>query len=327
MDYVGKPFREEEVLARARTHLENSRLTAALERSNRELAARNRQLEEEAALRRLLRNQVGELAAREASGWALDGLIGNSPAMRATMEEIHRAQATMAPVLIIGEEGSGRELAARAIHSGSAHGSGPFVTLDCHDIPQDVVASIESRTRALATLYGSAESDTDGRYQLANGGTLYLRDIDALPLPIQASLLRGIESGTAKRVGDLHPMAVTVRIVVASEAPADHLVAAGALQEEMAQHLAHSVVVPALPQRREDIPELARHFAARAAAQLNRPAPAIAPAALEVLQHRDYRGNLPELRSLIEGAVVTCGGGEIRPQHLIDNDGSQRTQP
>jgi DNA-binding NtrC family response regulator len=316
VDYVGKPFREEEVLMRVRTHLENSRLARALERSNRDLAQRNQQLEEEVALRRLLKSQVGELAAREVSGWGLEELVAESRPMRMALEQVRQAQESSAPVLIVGEAGSGRELAARAIHCGGDRAHGPFAQLDAQDIPTDVVASMESRTQALTVLFGNAATATEGQFQLANAGTLFVRHLDVMPLPIQASLVRAIQQGQACRLGDKHAMTVDVRIVATASRDTASLVAAGALHEDLGSCLRQQVSLPALRQRLEDIPELARQHAQRVAAELGQATSQITPEAMALLQDQDYPGNLAELRDVIEAAVVASGGGDVQPGHV-----------
>jgi DNA-binding NtrC family response regulator len=154
VDYISKPIRNEEVLMRVRTHLRIRHLTRELDGRNCELVDKNRQLEEEIALRKLLKGQVSEMAERQARECGLEALIGRSAAMQGVLEEIVRLQGEDGGALITGEPGTGKELVARAIHLGGKRAGSPFVVVNCAEFPTDVVESLESRTRALSLLCG-----------------------------------------------------------------------------------------------------------------------------------------------------------------------------
>ena len=332
VDYVGKPFRDEEVVMRARTHLQINRLTGELAARAQELEEKNRQLQEEVALRRLLRTQMGELAEKEAKTWGLDGLVADSAPMRAVMDQVRAAQAADAGVYLAGAEGTGKELVARAIHFGSGRSRGPFVRLDCAGLPQDVIASMDSRTRALSMLFGhvagafpGATEDRDGHFQLAADGTLYLAHVDRLPPPLQASLLRALETGSARRLGDDLSLPVSVRVVASGASRREELVAAGTLNEPLARRLTHELRLPGLAERGDDIAGLAAYLAAQTARQLGQPVPEVSAAAVRALRALPLEGNVPQLKALVEQAVLACGGGRVEAEHV--NAGAPTAAP
>lgn len=328
VDFIGKPFREEEVIMRAHTHLKIASLTAELETRARQLELQNQQLQEEVALRRLLKTQLSEMAERDAKSWGLDALIADSEPMQRVMEQVRGLQATDAPVFVEGQQGTGRELVARAIHYGSARSGGAFVKLDCRDLPQDVIESVDSRTQALSKLFGhvagafpAATQDCEGHFQLAADGTLYVENVDHMPLPLQASLLRALEIGSARRIGDELAVHVDVRVIVSAAAGIGQLVADKALQATMAQRFQQHVVLPTLAQRGDDVAGLVEYFAAQVARQLGKPVPEITSAAVQALRDLPLAGNVPQLREIIEQAVLSSGGGRIGAEHVAGRAG------
>ena len=325
VDYIPKPFRQEEVLARVHTHLQNRRLSQALAEKNEELIQRNQKLEEEIRLRRLLRGQLSHISDQEARRWGLDGFIAESPSMQRILDEIGGFQdKDDSTVLIIGVPGTGKETMARTIHFGSARRSAPFVTLTCSELPQDVVRSIDSRTRALSALFGhvgdilrEGEDAKDGCFQMADGGTLYLDEIGRMPLPVQGSLLRALQSGLAKRVGDEVSRDVNVRTIASSSVPLQDLAKQGNITADLLRYLdGISVHVPTLDQRREDIRPLAQHFLRFFAREMGGEAPELNRDVLRVLEEYSFPGNVRELRNTIERAMIESGGHEITPNHI-----------
>lgn len=328
VDFVGKPFREEEVIMRARTHLKIAGLTAELEDRARELEQKNQQLQEEVALRRLLKTQLSEMAERDAKSWGLDGLVADSEPMQRVMEQIRGLQSTAAPVFVEGQQGTGRELVARAIHFGSARSGGAFVKLDCRELPQDVIRSMHSRTQALSTLFGhvagafpEATEDSEGHFQRAADGTLYMENVDHMPLPLQASLLRALETGSARRIGDELAVHVDVRVIVSAATGIRQLVAHGALQAPMAQRFQQHVALPTLAERGDDVAGLVEYFAAQIARQLGKPVPKVAAEAVQALRDMPLPGNVPQLREIVEQAVLASGGGRIGAEHVTGRAG------
>jgi DNA-binding NtrC family response regulator len=330
VDFVGKPFREEEVIMRSRTHLQIGRLTRELEARASELEEKNQKLEEEVALRRLLKTQLSEMAERDAKSWGLDGLIADSAPMKRVMEQVRTMQeADAGGVFIHGEEGTGRELVARAIHYGSPRSGGAFVKLNCRELPQDVIESMDSRTQALSKLFGhvagafpDAGEDCEGHFQLAADGTLYLENVEHLPMPLQASLLRALETGTARRIGDDLSVHVDVRIILSGEHGMTRLIADGALQEQMPQRFGDEIQLPTLAQRGDDIAGLVSYFAAQTARQLGKPVPEVTAAALAALRGMPLTGNVPQLRELVEQGMLASGGGSLGAEHLKPGSGA-----
>jgi DNA-binding NtrC family response regulator len=221
VDYIVKPFQNEEVLIRVQTHLSLDRLSRELTEKNRELTDTNHRLEEEIAQRKVLsaeKDQLAEhlsiLSNQEAKHWGVDGIIGESPIIRETLQNIERLKNAETTVLITGESGTGKELFARAIHHRSSRSSGPFLPLNCSTIPPELAES---------TLFGhirgaftGAEKDRRGYFELAHGGTLFLDEIGDMTPDIQAKLLRVLEDGKVVPVGTGEEKAVDVRIIAAT---------------------------------------------------------------------------------------------------------------
>ncbi len=324
VDYITKPFREEEVLMRAQTHLRLNYLARELAEKNRELLHKNQQLEEEIALRRILRGQLSQAAEQEARRWGLEGFVGKSPAMQRISSEIQSLQEEAdAPVLIAGESGTGKELIARAIHFNSSRREGMFVPVDCAEIPQDM-QSLDRRTQALSLLFGhvrgafsGADADREGCFQLAHGGTLFFDEIGRVPAPLQVTLLRALQQGEVCRLGEQKGRKVEVRLVAATQTDLKQQVEAGAFRQEFYAYLSRQVIaVPPLRQRPEDIPLLAEHFLRLFMKEMGRESPGLNAEAAEVLKGYSFPGNVRELKSAVERALLESGGRELRAEHV-----------
>ena len=208
IDYITKPFHNEEVLARTRTHLERALLARALAAKNDELEQKNRELQEEIARRKTLtseRNHLNEqlsmISQREAAHWGIDGFVGRSGIVQQSLKEISLLQhADVASVLVPGESGTGKELIARAIHSGSARSSGPFVPVNCSAIPAELAESL--LFGHLRGAFTGADAARTGYFELAHGGTLFLDEVGDMAPDLQAKLLRVLEDGVVTPIGD-----------------------------------------------------------------------------------------------------------------------------
>jgi two-component system nitrogen regulation response regulator NtrX len=227
-----------------------------------------------------------------------DPLVGNSRAMQEMRELIARVAPTEARVLITGESGTGKELVASAIHRNSQRASKPFVCVNSAAIPKDLVES-EMFGHERGSFTGASERRL-GRFELADGGTLFLDEVGDLGADAQAKLLRVLETGVVERLGAEKPVTVDVRVVAATNKDLAKAVPAGQFREDLLFRL--NVIplhIPPLRERAEDIPALARHFAARQAGRLSRSVE-LDPGAMQLLQAYAWPGNVRELANLIE---------------------------
>jgi two-component system response regulator PilR (NtrC family) len=248
---------------------------------------------------------------------ALSGLIGISPAMSKLREMIRKVAASMAPVLIEGESGSGKELIARAVHQASPRSGGPFVPVNCGAIPQDLLEAEFFGYRKGA--FTGASTDREGFFQAAEGGTLFLDEVAELPLAMQAKLLRALQERRVRRVGDTVEVPVDVRIVSATHQPLQQLVAAGKFRQDLYYRLnVIALPVPPLRARIEDIGLLAEHILARIAAESGRRY-VLSDAAVAALQSYDYPGNVRELENILHRACALATGEVLREEDLAFN--------
>jgi len=316
VDYVTKPFRDEEVLARVQTHLRNNRLSRELAEKNEELVEKNRALEEEMAQRRALRGQLSMISKREAESWGLEGFVGRSPTIQRIFEDIHLMQDNPGTsVLISGESGTGKELIARSIHFGGARGEGPFVPVNCAAVPAELVESmLFGHVRGAFT---GADSDRAGYFEMAHEGTLFLDEIGDMPLELQGKLLRVLEDGEVWRIGAKEGRTVDVRVLAATNVDVQKRIQEGSFRQDLYFRLARfTVTAPSLRERREDIPLLAEHFVRLFCAEMGREVSELSSEVLEKLTGYDFPGNVRELKNVIERALIESGGAGIRPHHL-----------
>ncbi|KAA0252469.1 sigma-54-dependent Fis family transcriptional regulator [Acidobacteria bacterium ACD] len=237
-------------------------------------------------------------------------LLGDGPAMTRLKEEIRRAGASEARVLITGESGVGKELVARALHRASPRASGPFVEVNGAAIPDDLIES-ELFGHVKGSFTGATE-DRKGKWEQADGGTLYLDEIGDMSPKVQAKILRAIQDGRITRVGGARTIATDVRIVAATNRDLPQMIAAGTFREDLYFRLAVVPLrVPTLAERPEDVPVLVRHFAARLARKRGRRPRAFTQEALDELSRRTYRGNVRELENLVERVLLMTEGPEV----------------
>jgi psp operon transcriptional activator len=243
--------------------------------------------------------------------------LGQSDAFLEFAEDLSRAAAVDRPVLLIGERGTGKELAARRLHYLSPRWQGPLITLNCAALAPTLVESELFGHEAGA--FTGAAARRRGRFELADGGALFLDEIGAMPLPVQEKILRVVEYGEFERVGGSAPVSVDVRVVGATHADLPALARAGKFKRDLLDRLAFAVLtLPPLRVREGDAPLLAAHFAARMAGELGlAAAPDFGPAALEQLSTHPWPGNVRELKNAVERAVARSAGGPIE---LLDLD-------
>ncbi|OGV66592.1 MAG: hypothetical protein A3K19_23810 [Lentisphaerae bacterium RIFOXYB12_FULL_65_16] len=235
---------------------------------------------------------------------------GRSRAITQVFDLIRKVAPTQATVLITGESGSGKELAARAIHERSAGKDGPFLALNCGSLTETLIAS-ELFGYAKGAFTG-ADRDRAGLIRDAAGGTLFLDEVAGLPPSFQVMLLRVLEQRRARPVGDTREYAVNCRFIAAANEDLEALVRQGKFRQDLFFRLnVFAVHVPALRERRDDIPVLADFFVQEAVRAFGKPVRGIAPAALEMLEACRWPGNVRELRNAIERAVITCEGDTL----------------
>ncbi|GAA5177316.1 two-component system response regulator PilR [Niveibacterium umoris] len=230
-------------------------------------------------------------------------LTGDSPTMQQVRGMIERLARSQAPVYISGESGSGKERAARLIHEHGARASKPFVAVNCGAIPENLMESEFFGYRKGA--FTGADADRDGFFQAANGGTLFLDEVGDLPLPMQVKLLRAIQEKRVRRVGDTSELAVDLRIISATHRNLKDLVDQGRFRQDLFYRLnVIELRMPALRERREDIPALVEALLRRLANDAGLPTPRIEDAAMAALMRYAFPGNVRELENVLERALA-----------------------
>ena len=241
-----------------------------------------------------------------------EGLTGNSPVFLAMLDDIARVARTDTAVLLLGETGTGKEMAARAIHEASARASAPFVPVDCSGLAETLVES-ELFGHEKGAFTGALARKT-GLVEAAAGGTLFLDEVGDIPLGLQVKLLRLLETGTFRRVGGIEPQHASFRLIAATHRDLRQRVRDELFRADLYYRLAaFPIRLPPLRERREDVPLLARSLLAR----LGRTGDAaIDDDALEALARYDFPGNVRELRNILERANLMADGGTIGRRHL-----------
>ena len=255
--------------------------------------------------------QMEQLLSRE----TFEGMLGSSPAMQAVYNTIRRVATTDAPVLILGESGSGKELAARAIHRRSSRRDGPFVPINCGAIPENLLESeLFGHERGAFT---GAHTQRRGRIELAAGGTLFLDEIGELPLTLQVKLLRYLQEQTIERVGGRATIQVDARVIAATNTDLKKAMQENRFREDLYYRVAVVVLeIPALRQRPEDIPLLGRAFLQQFARESKRPGLTLSQAALRAMQAHTWPGNVRELENRIRRAVIMAETRTVSPADL-----------
>src|SRR5438477_1325185 len=249
-----------------------------------------------------------QLRARLA-GWS-SPIVGQSPALRATLDIIRQAAPSSATVLLLGESGTGKELFARALHEHSSRAQQPFVPINCAAIPETILESeLFGYERGAFT---GAVQRKEGRIERAQGGTLFLDEVGELSPSVQVKLLRFLQEGEIERLGGTSAIKVDCRVVAATNRDLSVQVKEGRFREDLFYRLnVIQVVMPPLRDRVEDVPLLADHFIARYAAKNGKPIRGLTREALAALESYPWPGNVRELEHAIERAVVLSQGAEI----------------
>jgi two-component system, NtrC family, response regulator PilR len=230
-------------------------------------------------------------------------LVGDSPPMRQVRALIEKVARSQAPVFITGETGTGKEVAARLIHNFSTRAAAPFIAVNCGAIPENLMESEFFGYRKGA--FTGAEAERDGFFQAAHGGTLFLDEVADLPLAMQVKLLRAIQEKSVRRVGGVNEEPVDVRLISASHQDLQAAVNAGRFRHDLFYRLnVIEMRMPALRERREDLPELAAFILARLSENRAGPPPALQEAALTALRRYAFPGNVRELENILERGLA-----------------------
>jgi two-component system nitrogen regulation response regulator NtrX len=283
-DFVEKPLSLEKTLLAVRNALKRRRLESEVEDLKQQLDARYE-------------------------------MVGESPAIRRLRAEIERAAPSNGRALVFGENGTGKELVARAIHAASLRAGGPFVEVNCAAIPEELIESeLFGHVKGAFT---GALAPRKGKFELADGGTLFLDEIGDMSLKTQAKVLRALQEQRIEPVGGAGTVEVDVRVIAATNKNLEEEIRQGRFREDLFFRL--NVIpfhVPPLRERREDVPLLARHFMGALSAEHGRRPREIAPEVLEALSRLPWPGNVRELRNIIERLVIMAPGDAIEMRHL-----------
>jgi two-component system nitrogen regulation response regulator NtrX len=251
-------------------------------------------------------------------------MVGESPAMAHLREQVALAAPTNGRVLILGDNGTGKELVARTIHQSSRRKSGPFIEVNCAAIPEELIESeLFGHVRGAFT---GAVADKPGRFEQANTGTIFLDEIADMSLKTQAKVLRVLQEQVMERVGGTQRIKVDVRVLAATNKDLTAEIRAGRFREDLYFRLnVIPIFVPPLRDRQQDIPLLAEHFMALLAAEYGRRPKRLAPEAAARLQQYAWPGNVRELRNVIERLIIMVAGDTITAQDLgfLGRDGAE----
>jgi DNA-binding NtrC family response regulator len=243
------------------------------------------------------------------------GILGDSPAIQEVLVKIEQMAPVSSTVLVEGESGTGKELVAQAIHQLSPRRAGPFVAVNCAALPETLLES-ELFGHEKGSFTGAAERRL-GRFELADGGTIFLDEVGEMPVALQVKLLRVLENRTFFRVGGTQPIRVDVRVIAATNRPLKEAVALGEFRDDLFYRLnVLAIYLPPLRERKSDVPILVRRFVHDLSREHGRPFRGITPEAMQILVDAHWPGNVRELRNLIESMVVLAPGGEIRPSDI-----------
>jgi transcriptional regulator with GAF, ATPase, and Fis domain len=260
---------------------------------------------------RLDRGSALALAEPPSSGWDAGALVGSSDVFRDTLKALRQVAPTNATVLILGETGTGKGLAAREAHRFSRRHQAPFVAVDCGSLPATLMESeLFGREKGAFT---DARSTEVGRFELADGGTIFLDEVGELPAETQVKLLRVLQLGEFERLGSPRTRRVDVRVIAATNRDLVEDVRTGRFRRDLYYRLnVFPVRMPALRERREDIPVLAEHLFTRLLEKYGRTAGAIPKHVVDSLMAHDWPGNVRELENVLERAIIAMTGPTLQ---------------
>ncbi|GAB3494529.1 sigma-54 dependent transcriptional regulator [Spirosoma knui] len=262
-----------------------------------------------------LQFRIRQLEQQVSKRYGFDSIIGRSRAVQQAIDLAQKVAVTDTTVLLTGETGTGKEVFAQAIHYASLRRKGPFVAINCGALSKEILESELFGHRAGA--FTGASRDQKGLFSEADKGTLFLDEIGEMPLDLQAKLLRVLETHEFMRVGDTRPTQVDVRVVAATNRSLEQEAHAGHFRLDLYYRLSvFSIELPALRDRRDDIPALATFFAQRDAIKLGKRDLQLSPEFIQKLQQHPWKGNIRELKNVIERAVILADGPYLKPDDL-----------
>ncbi len=286
-------------------------------------------------LRRAVRGVSDSLKWKKEAGYlrrelrrltGLDNIIGQSPKMRAIFELIQTIAPQSSRVLITGESGTGKELVARAIHENSMRAQAPFITINCGAFPETLLES--ELFGYMKGAFTGANENRQGLFQAAHGGTLFMDEIGNMSLTMQVKLYRVLQEGKVRPLGSTEEVDVDVRVIAATNKDFEKEIAEGRFREDLYYRLSViPIQLPALRERKEDIPLLARHFLERFRKSMEKPVEGISPEAMRKLEEYDWPGNVRELENTMERAVALETTGEITLRVLPDRIAGYAGEP
>jgi transcriptional regulator with GAF, ATPase, and Fis domain len=251
--------------------------------------------------------------------FSLSGIIGSSMALAEVLSVVRQVAPTQATVLVCGETGTGKERVARAVHDLSPRSHKPFVTLNCAALPSNLIES-ELFGHEKGAFTGASERRT-GKFELANGGTIFLDEIGELPLDLQSKLLRVLQERELERLGGKITIPLDVRVVAATNRDLQKEVVEGRFRADVYYRLnVLPLLLPPLRDRREDIPHLAYHFLQKYALRLGKTIHSIDAASMQALMRCSWQGNIRELENVMERSVILCNGETLRVEGLQGRD-------
>ncbi|WP_209332740.1 sigma-54-dependent transcriptional regulator [Lunatimonas salinarum] len=283
---------------------------------------------EKASQKARLQNELLQLKEQLVKKYSFDSILGKSPAIAQAKELAKKVAKTDATVLFTGPTGTGKEVFAQAIHYEGNRNTKPFVAINCSAISGEILESELFGHKAGA--FTGATKDKKGLFEEAHQGSIFLDEIGEMPLELQAKFLRVLESGTFIRVGDTKEVKVDVRIIAATNRSLEEEVAMGNFREDLLYRLSViQIPLPPLSDRRSDIPELTAHFTKIFSAKTNAKIKKISPEFLKELKAYPFKGNIRELRNIVERAVILCDGDTLTPDLLalpLTSSGSQEPE-
>jgi DNA-binding NtrC family response regulator len=294
-DYVTKPFKEERLRACVQKAIQISKLTSEIKYLRQEIEGK----------------------------FNFNNIVGNSPQICKIMQLAGEVSHTDATVLITGESGTGKELLSRATHINSPRSNGPFLPVNCAAIPSALLeAELFGFERGAFT---GAHQRKKGRFELASGGTLFLDEIGDMELDVQAKLLRVLESHQFERLGGDKSITADVRIIAATNKDLRKMVEERRFREDLYYRInVFPIRIPPLRERRDDIPLLAGYFLREFSGAFGRKPPVLTDTAMEKLHNHIWKGNVRELRNVLERAMILSGGDQVTSRHVVLNEALEK---